>query len=497
MSLVNDMLKDLDEQQKQEDQRLAIEPMTSDKASNDNKTGFDDNLGKNDSGKGKTISVFVALAIFILVLCGYYYKQSQIVPLALPVKPNVDDVLLTSIAPIEPTQGLMDHQQGAIDRSITTNNTNSASIISQTDSASEVLSVRINKKNQVIELVDIPEQPVVAKNIDVHVTQLLTAANAALKADRLTTPKNDNAHDRYRAILALKPNHIEAQKGLAVLQGRYLSFIKSVILKKQYYKVPDLVYRAREVGVNQKEIDQLLASLPEATSRPAKDVIKKIDQDNAPQKNSLVAFESAQVDTNNLTKSFSSLDSDVASAAAEDIKDKRYLQAENRLTEFVNENDKSFYALQKLFDLYVSQQRLSEAEKVIEKAAHFPGEWFSYMVAQVLTRRSDYEGAMRALSSHSPEIFDMPNFYALKAGLLHKLNQDDKAVSLYRQLLSLDNRNTSYWLGLSVALDTLNSDEALSAYKNTLKVAPKNAAYIDYIRRRISELTPPPQGTTR
>jgi hypothetical protein len=486
VSLVNDMLKDLDQHEMNNKQRLVTELKIADHASNYYGSSFDDKLGEAKGRKGKKISVFLGLMVFIMVLFGYYYKQSQSVPYALPAKPNVDDVLLTSSTAKKPAQVLMDRQQGTIERTIEIESSGASSSFTQTEFVKEVVSTRTKNNNKVVQLVDIPEQPVVEKNIDIHVDQLLEIANAALKDDRSTTPKADNAHDRYRAILELKPDHSEANKGLVIIQDRYLSLIKSAILNKQYYKVPTLVRWARQSGASQNEIDQLFASLPESVSRPAKEVINQFEQVNREQKNPLLA---GNTKVNNMTRSFASLDSQVANTAAEDIHNKRYQQAENRLTVFINENDKSVYALQKLFDLYVSQQRLNDAEKIIDKAAHLPGEWFSYMVAQVLTRRSDYEGAMRALNSHSPEIYDMPNFYALKAGLMNKLDSDEKAIPLYRQLLLLDSRNTSYWLGLSVALDTINSDEALSAYENTLKVAPRNAAYSDYIRRRISELT--------
>ena len=265
MSLVNDMLKDLDQHEMNEQQRLVSELKLSEQASNDYGSSFDDKLGEAKGGKGKKVSVLLGLIVFIVVVFGYYYKQSQSVPSVLPVKPNVDDVLLTSSTVKEPVQVLMDRQQGTIERTIRTESSGASSSFSQTDLVKEVVSTRTRKNNKVVELVDIPEQPVVEKNIDIHVEQLLAFANAALKDDRLTTPKSDNAHDRYRAILALKPDHSDAKKGLAIIQNRYLSLIKSSALNKQYFKVPTLASRARYSGASQEEVDQLIQAGYEAT----------------------------------------------------------------------------------------------------------------------------------------------------------------------------------------------------------------------------------------
>lgn len=54
-----------------------------------------------------------------------------------------------------------------------------------------------------------------------NIRRLLTAAEQALAKNRLTTPLNDNAYDYYQAVLASYPNHPEAQHGVQQIVDRY------------------------------------------------------------------------------------------------------------------------------------------------------------------------------------------------------------------------------------------------------------------------------------
>jgi tetratricopeptide (TPR) repeat protein len=511
------MLKDLDQQQRNTDA-----PSVDINSASNNQYSIhgDDQLGVSKTGRGKMWSVSLGFLVFISVLGVYYFWQDKPVETVPTVKTNFDDVLFAAVDPSDDIkkvsadnlnsakhqdsvgQGGSDKdnvktsilEKGVVERA--TADSNNSLAVSAAQSINEKALENTRNKNQVVELIEIPEKPVVDKNIDTHINNLLEAANTAFTAERLTTPKSDNAYDRYTAILALQPNHLEAQQGLEKIQLRYLGFVKSVILKRHYYKVPDLVHRARGVGVSQESIDQLLSSLPSGTAQPARDVMKKTKQDvsvvnEGAGKGQAAVNKDSEKPELQVERSFSSIDAEVAKTAAKNIKNNRLLLAENTLKNFISENPKAYYSFQRLFNLYLSQQRLSDAENLIAKGKHLPGEWFSYMVGQILARRADYTGAMRALNSHSPEMYEITGYYALKAGLLHKLNEDQQAVDIYRQLLALDNRNPNYWLGLSVALDALKSTETASAYKQVLTIAPANAAYIEYVQRRVTELTQP------
>lgn len=53
---------------------------------------------------------------------------------------------------------------------------------------------------------------------------LLNEASDALAANRLTTPKNQNAYDYFREVLALEPNNQAAVNGINVIVETYLAW---------------------------------------------------------------------------------------------------------------------------------------------------------------------------------------------------------------------------------------------------------------------------------
>ncbi|GAA5316491.1 MAG: hypothetical protein AseanaTS_16950 [Candidatus Pelagadaptatus aseana] len=464
MSLVNDMLKDLDAQQQERvgDEDLALTEALPN----------DDKLGQPDKNPAQFWSVVSGFLIFFVILGGYFYWQfvpQEVEEVVVEEKPSFDEVLLSSdvIAVLDKEVDEITDADAVFD--------------------SDLVSESRRKQNQVVELIEVPEQPVVTANVENHIQSLLDAGDKAFKADRLRTPKDDNAYDRYTAVLSLQPDNPGAQQGIEKIQQRYLGFIKSVIAKGQYYKVPDLVKKAREVGASQADIDDMLNQLPSQKSQPAKDVIKHLEEKK-------VAGGQLANDASGtaviVEKSFSSRDLELAQEAARNMDKGRLLQAEKQLSDFVSQNPQSVFAYQKLFDLLLSQGRVQEAEAMVDQGTHLPGELFSYMVAQVLTRRGDLEGGLRALESHSPSMEKLPGYYALKAGLLHKLEKNKEAIALYQRLIAQDSQNPGYWLGLAVSMDAISAAQTLSVFEQVYKIAPDNAPYLNYVQQRIQALDP-------
>jgi len=54
-----------------------------------------------------------------------------------------------------------------------------------------------------------------------HIKTYLKQAKQQRRAQKLTTPKNDNAHQSYQKILALNPRHIQAKQGLQHIAEQY------------------------------------------------------------------------------------------------------------------------------------------------------------------------------------------------------------------------------------------------------------------------------------
>ena len=74
------------------------------------------------------------------------------------------------------------------------------------------------------------------------------------------------------------------------------------------------------------------------------------------------------------------------------------------------------------------------------------------------------------------------NYYARLAYLQLKNNNIDHSIQTYKNLLNLDFKNSTWWLGLGYAYSKKGeNNKALDAYRSAYKYADKNAKYIPFL----------------
>jgi len=95
---------------------------------------------------------------------------------------------------------------------------------------------------------------------------LLAAAEKALAADRLMSPSHDNAYDRYRAVLMLKPGNEQATSGLQQVLLRYLALTRSALAKGRWKQAETYLARANVVSPKHSLIKALAVQLKEQRS---------------------------------------------------------------------------------------------------------------------------------------------------------------------------------------------------------------------------------------
>ena len=93
------------------------------------------------------------------------------------------------------------------------------------------------------------EQPVAKEPAltaeEAEVARLLAAAEANLKARRLTSPAGDNAWDNYMRVLELVPAHPEAVAGTKRVIGSYMELFGAAVEKEDFDKAADYLLRIR------------------------------------------------------------------------------------------------------------------------------------------------------------------------------------------------------------------------------------------------------------
>lgn len=93
-----------------------------------------------------------------------------------------------------------------------------------------------------------PDTAFARHTVDDDVRELLKAAEAALAADRLTTPIHDNAFDRFQAVLLLRPGNEQAESGLQQIFARYVGMVRGALAAGNLDSARVLMERARLVN---------------------------------------------------------------------------------------------------------------------------------------------------------------------------------------------------------------------------------------------------------
>ncbi len=93
------------------------------------------------------------------------------------------------------------------------------------------------------------------------IPDILYEALQALNADRLLTPIDDNAHARFRRVLALDPQNQIALEGLQDIVKRYLQLTEESMRRGQFEEAKRLLGRARFVDDSHPEIANVAAAL--------------------------------------------------------------------------------------------------------------------------------------------------------------------------------------------------------------------------------------------
>ena len=104
------------------------------------------------------------------------------------------------------------------------------------------------------------EQPVAKEPAltaeEAEVARLLAAAEANLKARRLTSPAGDNAWDNYMRVLELVPAHPEAVAGTKRVIGSYMELFGAAVEKEDFDKAADYLLRIRVLHLDSPMLEE-------------------------------------------------------------------------------------------------------------------------------------------------------------------------------------------------------------------------------------------------
>lgn len=317
---------------------------------------------------------------------------------------------------------------------------------------------------------------------DKEIQQLLLEAELAMIGERLTSPAEDNAYDRYRRVLELIPEHPQALAGINQVVAVYLELAGEYLDSGNLERARLLVGRAEWVGGHRPEIALLKAQLGAGyenqqgspvvpAASPALANAESIDISVRQKSAGLKTEQAILKEVENLLQ---------RNAESE---------ARDRLEQFLVTHPDSVATIEALFKLYLQLDDPDMAEQLLARSSQVPFLTAIELGAQLKVQQGNLIGAVTLMETTTPN-YEASSYYALLAGLYQKTGRFREAAGHYRQLLRDDPEQGTYWLGLAVSLDSLQQYQAaLDAFRRTRDIGQYDGDVQQYIEQRIRALS--------
>lgn len=99
------------------------------------------------------------------------------------------------------------------------------------------------------------------------IKKLLEEADYALSHNQLLMPLQDNAYDRYQAVLLLDKNNTQAKTGLQAISLRYVELARTATAHSRYREAQGYLNNARDVDPGNPVVAEFAATLRKQITR--------------------------------------------------------------------------------------------------------------------------------------------------------------------------------------------------------------------------------------
>lgn len=114
---------------------------------------------------------------------------------------------------------------------------------------------------------------------------------------------------------------------------------------------------------------------------------------------------------------------------------------------------------------------------------------FVVLEARIEASKGDPHGALKVLEKVSPSLKEYPEYYALLAGVQQSMGNYEVSEQIYRQLILLQPDNGVWWIGYGISLEANGKrHRAIEAYKRATTTGGLNSKLQIYANSRISAL---------
>lgn len=141
--------------------------------------------------------------------------------------------------------------------------------------------------------------------------------------------------------------------------------------------------------------------------------------------------------------------------------------------------------------LLIGTGQLTEAERQIDQGLDLSPDdaELKKLKARLLVQAQQLESAISLLQANQPVVKADPEYHQILAAALQANGQHQRAAEAYHGLLRQRSDEPAWWVGLALSLEALGQpQQARQAYKNVLQIPDLKPALAKYVTQRLNRL---------
>ncbi|MDF1795220.1 MAG: tetratricopeptide repeat protein [Coxiellaceae bacterium] len=167
-------------------------------------------------------------------------------------------------------------------------------------------------------------------------------------------------------------------------------------------------------------------------------------------------------------------------------------KAVDLLKELLVRDPKDLEARQLLATVLLSDNRVEEARSIIAVGLKRVPDYapFDSLEARILMGEGKLQKAIDQLNQSSPDMKVAPEYYSLLAALYQQNEQFMMAAQLYHQLVQLNPAKGVWWMGLGIALESAEKNNAaVEAFQNAKRAVGLTPSAMAYVQQQLDKLS--------
>lgn len=172
----------------------------------------------------------------------------------------------------------------------------------------------------------------------------------------------------------------------------------------------------------------------------------------------------------------------------------RLVEAYDLLLSFIDENPAGHQSRETLAKILFAQREYAQAGTIVDQGLQQVPNYgpFRKIKARLLMQANEPAQALTLLRSVPPTVAADPEYHELLGSLYQQGNLHAQAVATYQDLLRLDRQQGRWWTGLAISLEAQDKDgDALASYQAALQTRNLDANLRQFIQGRIRNLDLP------